>query len=227
MCFTAFLCFCVFSLLWLNLLFETWRRPRRLKLLYKQEVSGFGRGAGGYGGVSVLRKAPQGPAQFQHLFYPFMSSCSHCYSLDLPIAYLVNNWFFSWWRNKKVFAQDIPKCPLKKSAVPHNNRLNSNHTISALYLPMVANYIIVPKYPLPLPEGELYFLAWWIIALVTWVALAKEILSGVLSVIPQPTPCSSSWSPCRKSLLPLNTWCVPCWQLWLNFIATCGLPAPA
>ena len=56
----------------------------------KLEEVGVG-GAGGYGGVSVLRKSPQGPAQFQHLFYPFMSSCSHCYSLGLPIAYLVNN----------------------------------------------------------------------------------------------------------------------------------------
>ena len=37
-CLTVFLCFCIFSLIWLNLLFGTQGRPRRLKLFYKQEV---------------------------------------------------------------------------------------------------------------------------------------------------------------------------------------------
>ena len=32
------LCFCIFSLLWLNLLFGSWGIPRRLKLFYKQEA---------------------------------------------------------------------------------------------------------------------------------------------------------------------------------------------
>ena len=41
-CSTVFLCFSVFSLLWLSLCFWTWGRPRRLKLFYKQEVGGRG-----------------------------------------------------------------------------------------------------------------------------------------------------------------------------------------
>ena len=35
-----FLSFFIFSLLWLNLLFGTWGRPRRLKFFYRQEVGG-------------------------------------------------------------------------------------------------------------------------------------------------------------------------------------------
>ena len=41
---TVFLTFCIFSLLWLNLLHGTWGRPRRLKFFYRQEA---GRGYGG------------------------------------------------------------------------------------------------------------------------------------------------------------------------------------
>ena len=37
-CLTPCLCFCIFSLLWLNLLFRTQGRPRRLKPSYVQEV---------------------------------------------------------------------------------------------------------------------------------------------------------------------------------------------
>ena len=36
-------CFCIFILLWLNLLFETQGRPRSLKFFYKQEA-GWGKG---------------------------------------------------------------------------------------------------------------------------------------------------------------------------------------
>ena len=39
-CLTAFLCFCILSLLQLNFLFGTQRKPRRLKLFYRQEAWG-------------------------------------------------------------------------------------------------------------------------------------------------------------------------------------------
>ena len=46
-CLAFLLCFCIFSLLWLNSFFETQGRPRKLKLCYKQEADG---GRGGVGG---------------------------------------------------------------------------------------------------------------------------------------------------------------------------------
>ena len=143
---------------------------------------------------------------------PAKNSCLHIQEQNhYFFTQMLNNWFFSWW-SKKVFAQDIPKRPLRKSAGPPNSRLNSNHTISTLYLPMVANYIIVPKYLLSLPEGELYFLAPWIIALVTQVAaLAKEIHARALSAITESTPWNTSWPPCRMSLLLLHTWHALSW----------------
>ena len=52
----CFLCFCIFSLLWSNLLFRIQGRSKRLKLFYKQDVGDMW--------VSVLGKALQGPAQF-------------------------------------------------------------------------------------------------------------------------------------------------------------------
>ena len=41
-CLTVLLCFCIFSLLWLNFFFGTWRRSGRLKLFYRQEVEDTG-----------------------------------------------------------------------------------------------------------------------------------------------------------------------------------------
>ena len=41
-CLTVFLCFCAFSLLWLDLLFGTWGRPRRLKFSYKLHAGATG-----------------------------------------------------------------------------------------------------------------------------------------------------------------------------------------
>ena len=51
--FLLFLSFCIFSLLWLNLLFGTWGRPGRLKFSYRQEA------AGGHGRESVPWRLPQ------------------------------------------------------------------------------------------------------------------------------------------------------------------------
>ena len=52
-CLTVSLCFCIFSLLWLNLLSGTWRRPRRLELSYKWEADV---GPGGWGSLSSGRR---------------------------------------------------------------------------------------------------------------------------------------------------------------------------
>ena len=59
-CLTVFLCHCIFSLFWLNLLFETRKRPRKLKLFYKQEEKPWG------GGMSIPKRVLQGPTQFQY-----------------------------------------------------------------------------------------------------------------------------------------------------------------
>jgi len=46
-CLTIFLCLCIFSLLWLNLLFRTWIMSKRIKFFYKKEAGETGQSAWG------------------------------------------------------------------------------------------------------------------------------------------------------------------------------------
>ena len=73
-CLTVFLCFRIFSFLWLNFFLGTWGRPRKPKFFYKQKASrGFGaREEGGSWGRNYPRKMVEDPAQL-HTFI-FISS---------------------------------------------------------------------------------------------------------------------------------------------------------
>ena len=60
-CLTVFLCFCIFSLLSLNLFFGTQGRPRRLNVFYKQEAGGGHDGVGsGRGRRPLSQEGPVG-----------------------------------------------------------------------------------------------------------------------------------------------------------------------
>lgn len=64
-----------FSLLWLNWLFETWGRPRRVKLSTNQKQWTNGMGVGGGAAVWPWR-GPQNPAQYQNkgcLYYTYQA----------------------------------------------------------------------------------------------------------------------------------------------------------